>query len=50
VQQQASSSQAAANMLQRTKIVYLPGTSTQLQQQSAVRKIRAVLAMRNTVP
>jgi len=43
VQRQASSSQAAAIMLQRTKIVYLPGISTQLQQQSAVRKIRANL-------
>jgi len=36
-------------MLQRTEIVYLPGTSTQQQQQSAVRKIRAVFATRNIV-
>ena len=37
-------------MLQRTEIVCLPRTAMQQQQQSAVRKIRAVFAMRNTVP
>ena len=36
-------------MLQRTEIVYRPGTSMQQQQQSAVRKIRAVFATRNIV-